>query len=302
MLETVVKQSESLPANSKLLILGAGFSGQHLAAAARALGVTVVCSRRKASCPNAEVVFDSELNKIPSSKSLRGITHLISCIPPDRNGNDPVLTSLSDQLKNMPLQWAGYLSTTGVYGDRQGNWASEQDLPNPKQKRSIRRLCCEKAWLASGLPVQILRLPGIYGPGRSAFESIISEKNKMIHKPGQVFSRIHIDDIAAATLHLINLAAQGNMPKIINIADNLPTNNIEVMSYAASLKKTCIPPIVPFEIAKKNLSPMALSFWQENRKVSNKMLCNKLGYKLIHPDYKSGLHDCLIQGASNAKQ
>ena len=114
----------------------------------------------------------------------------------------------------------------------------------------------------------------------------------MIDKPGQVFSRVHIDDIAGAIFHLIHLANKEKMPNIVNLADNLPTSNIEVMKFAASLLKTSLPPAEPFEIAAKQMSPMALSFWKENRRVSNNLLCNELGYSLIHPDYQSGLRDC----------
>ncbi len=295
MLTELVKRSMPLPPQSKLLILGAGFSGQHVAALARKLGSNVLCSRRDINSPGADVAFDSVAKKIPPLKVLREVTHLLSCIPPDPNGEDPVLTTLSAHLKEMPLEWVGYLSTTGVYGDRKGEWVSEADNPQPEQSRSKRRLSCEQAWEASGLPLQILRLPGIYGPGRSALQSIRNKKIKMIDKPGQVFSRIHVDDIAGAAFHLIHLANKGQRPQIINIADNLPTTNTEVLRFAASLLGIGVPPLEPFESAAKTMSPMALSFWQENRRVSNQMLCKDLGYSLIHPDYQSGLKDCLDQ-------
>ena len=117
----------------------------------------------------------------------------------------------------------------------------------------------------------------------------------MIDKPGQVFSRIHVDDIAGAVLFLINLYSQGKNPSVVNIADDLPTNNLEVINYAAKLVQKSLPSTVPFEIAKKTMSPMALSFWQENRKVDNKLLCKKFGYSLIFPDFKSGLKNCFSQ-------
>ena len=131
--------------------------------------------------------------------------------------------------------------------------------------RSIRRLSCEKQWLDTKLPIQILRLPGIYGPGRSVFESLLNGTTKMIDKPGQVFSRIHVDDIAGAVLFLINLYSQGKNPPVVNVTDNLPTNNLEVIEFAAKLAKKSLPSTVPFDIAKKTMSPMALSFWKENR-------------------------------------
>ncbi len=293
MLEALVKQSVPLPASSKMLILGGGFSGQRVAALARKLGVQVICSRRDLTKVGADVIFNTNPEILPPLEALENVTHLLSCIPPSETGTDPVLTALLPQLKEMPLQWAGYLSTTGVYGDCQGEWVSEVSSPNPQQPRSQRRFACESAWLSSGLPVQIIRLPGIYGPGRSALESITSGKCTPIHKPGQIFSRIHIDDIAGATFHLIHLAAKGKKPRIVNVADNYPSTNIEVLYYAASLLGVTLPPVEAFAVAEKRMSPMALSFWQENRKVSNKMLCEEMGYSLLHPDYHSGLQDCL---------
>ncbi len=294
MLKDLVNRSLGLPKGSKLLIFGGGFSGQHVAALIRAQGGNVVCTRREIKKPGADCVFNSLTKEIPSKYFLKNATHILSCIPPDPNGGDPVLMNLMEELQDLPLQWVGYLSTTGVYGDTKGKWVSEEDPPNPTQPRSKRRLNCEKAWQSSGLPVQIIRLPGIYGPGRSALTAIKSGKGRIIDKPGQVFSRIHVDDIAGALLHLINLANQGEKPKIINFADNMPTANKEVQSFAAELLGIPMPPIEQFELASQNMSPMALSFWQENRRISNKMLCEVLKYKLIHPDYRSGLKDCLM--------
>ncbi len=295
MLEALVKRFKPLPENSTLLILGGGFSGQCIGALARALGAKVICTRRDINQPGADFVFNSENQTLPPQEALVEITHLLSCIPPTSSGKDPVLSCLQNQLQELPLKWAGYISTTGVYGDRQGEWVTELDTPKPQQERSKRRLACEQDWEASGLPVQILRLPGIYGPGRSAIEIVQAGKTKMVHKPNQIFSRIHVEDIAGATMHLIQLAAKGKRPRVINIADDRPSSNTEVLTYAASLTGNSLPPIEPFEVASQSMSPMALSFWQENRRVSNQMLCKELGYCLLHPDYKSGLLDCFLQ-------
>ncbi len=277
-----------------MLILGGGFSGQHIAALARSLGAKVLCSRRCIKREGADFVFDSSTGELPSSEVFKGTTHLISCIPPDKNGEDPVLKHMEDQIKETRLQWVGYLSTTGVYGDSKGAWVNEKSPPRPNQLRSKRRLECEKRWLKTGLPVQILRLPGIYGPGRSALENILSGKCKLVDKAGQIFSRIHIDDIAGATIHLISLSKKGIHPKVINIADDLPSTNIDVLRYAAKLINFSLPDIEPFEIASKDMSAMALSFWQENRRISNELLCQDLEYSLIHKDYKSGLRECYL--------
>ena len=294
MIQDIVKRLDPLPPKSKLIIFGGGFSGQRIASVGRHLGAKVLCSRRKKNSNGADFIFNTD--KEFSNKIFEGATHVLSCIPPLLSGEDPVLSKLKVQLLNSKnLKWVGYLSTTGVYGDTKGEWVNESTTPNPQQERSIRRFSCEKEWLETKLPIQILRLPGIYGPGRSAFESLLNGTSKMIDKPGQVFSRIHVDDIAGAVLFLIHLYSQGKNPSLVNIADNLPTNNLEVIAHAAKIAKKSLPPKIPFEIAKQTMSPMALSFWQENRKVDNKLLCKKLGYSLIYPDFKSGLKNCLLK-------
>ncbi|WP_413678877.1 SDR family oxidoreductase [Prochlorococcus sp. MIT 0916] len=291
MIAEIVKHIDPLPTKSKLIIFGGGYSGQKIARLVRHLGTKVLCSRRKPNSEGADFIFNSDHEL--SNEIFEGVTHILSCIPPSINGEDPVLLKLKTKLLNSKnLKWVGYLSTTGVYGDTKGGWVNENTNPNPQQERSIRRFSCEKKWLETKLPVQILRLPGIYGPGRSAFESLLNGTAKMIDKPNQVFSRIHVDDIAGSVLFLINLYSKGRNPSVINVADNLPTNNIEVITCAAKIANKSLPPIIPFEIAKKAMSPMALSFWEENRKVDNKLLCEKLGYSLIHPNFKSGLKDC----------
>ncbi len=195
MIDDIVKQLEPLPAQSKLIIFGGGYSGQRIADVGRYLGTKVLCSRRKKNSDGADFVFNDD-KEVPN-EIFEGATHVLSCIPPLLSGKDPVLSRLKTQLLNSKnLKWAGYLSTTGVYGDTKGKWVNENTPPKPQQERSIRRLTCEKEWIETKLPVQVLRLPGIYGPGRSAFESLLNGTAKMIDKPGQVFSRIHVDDIA----------------------------------------------------------------------------------------------------------
>ncbi|WP_269603919.1 SDR family NAD(P)-dependent oxidoreductase [Prochlorococcus marinus] len=294
MIEDIVKRLDPLPPKSKFIIFGGGFSGQRIASVGRSLGTKVLCSRRKENSKGADFIFNTD--KEISNEIFDGTTHVLSCIPPLSNGEDPVLNKLKAKLLNSKkLKWVGYLSTTGVYGDTKGDWVNENTSPNPKQERSIRRFSCEKKWLETKLPVQIIRLPGIYGPGRSAFESLLKGTTKMVDKPGQVFSRVHVDDIAGAVLFLINLYAAGKNPSVVNVADNLPTNNLEVIAFAAKIAKKSIPSKVPFEIAKETMSPMALSFWEENRKVDNKLLCKILGYPLIYPSFKSGLKNCFSQ-------
>ena len=278
----------------KFLILGCGFSGSFFANRLRRLGYTALTSSRSEKKDPFSFVFNSAEGKVPDKKILDGVTHILSCIPPDQNGSDPVLGILKSKLQSLPLEWVGYLSTTGVYGDTNGNWVSESDEPNPFQKRSHNRLNCEKEWIESGLPVQIFRLPGIYGPGRSTFEAIRNQKIRVIAKKDQVFSRIHVADITNAIIYLLQNKDSLKFYQIINIADDNPCAQIEVIQYCYNLLGLEMPKPCLFEDAKKELSPIAQSFWIENRRVSNKLLCEKLGYKLIYRDYKLGLKNCFL--------
>ena len=196
------KPASLLENKKKFLVLGCGFSGSFFAKTIRKIGCTALTSSRSEKVDSNSFVFNSENGLIPNKKIFDGVTHILSCIPPDNHGNDPVLRSLKSQLQNLPLEWIGYLSTTGVYGNTKGDWVSEIDQPNPLQKRSHNRLKCEKEWIESGLPVHIFRLPGIYGPGRSTFETIRNNKIRVISQKDQVFSRVHVADITNAIIYL----------------------------------------------------------------------------------------------------
>ena len=288
-----------VPANSlgnknKFLILGCGFSGSFFAKKIRQLGYTALTSSRSKKKDPYSFVFNSENDIVPNKKIFDGVTHILSCIPPDKNGNDPVLGRLHNKLENLSLEWIGYLSTTGVYGNSEGNWVSEIDRPNPLQKRSQNRLNCEKEWIASGLPVQIFRLPGIYGPGRSTFDAIRNQKIRVISKKDQVFSRVHVADITNAIIYILQNKNSLKFHQIINIADDEPCSQIQVIQYCYDLLGLKMPKPILFEAAKKELSPIAQSFWMENRRVSNKLLCKTLGYKLIYKNYKLGLKNCFL--------
>ena len=279
--------------NKKFIIFGGGFSGQFIANEIRKLGCEALTSSRRIQNNSADFVFDSLSNVLPPEHIFDRTTHVLSCIPPDKNGQDPVLSRLHKKLKSLNLEWAGYLSTTGVYGNTYGEWVREKDTAKPLQDRSKRRLLCEESWLNSNLPIQIFRLPGIYGPGRSTFESIFKKNIKVIYKPNQVFSRIHVADIANAIIYLLLKINNENFKQIINIADNYPSSQIEVIEHSYKLLGLKMPEPMQFDDAKKLLSPIALSFWEENRRVSNTLLCKDLGYRLIHKNYKSGLKSCL---------
>jgi len=293
------KPASLLGGGNKFLILGCGFSGSFFAKTIKKLGCTVLTSSRSTSRDPNSFVFNSENGIIPDAKIFDGVTHILSCIPPDKNGNDPVLESLQSKLQDLPLEWIGYLSTTGVYGNTKGGWVSEIDQPNPSQKRSFNRLNCEKKWIESGLPVQIFRLPGIYGPGRSTFEAIKNKKIRVISKKNQVFSRVHVADITNAIIYLLQNKNSLKFYQIINIADDEPCSQIEVMQYCYNLIGLTMPEPILFEDAKKELSPIAQSFWMENRRVSNKLLCKTLGYKLIFKNYKIGLKNCYSNSQKN---
>jgi len=288
------KPASVLGNKNKFLILGCGFSGSFFAKTIRKFGCTVLTSSRSASKDPNSFIFNSEHEVPPDKKIFDGVTHILSCIPPDENGNDPVLKSLKNKLESLSLEWVGYLSTTGVYGNTKGDWVSEINEPNPFQKRSYKRLNCEKEWIESGLPVQIFRLPGIYGPGRSTFEAIKNKKIRVISKEKQVFSRIHVADIANAIIYLLQNKDSLKFYQIINIADDEPCSQIEVIQYCYDLLGLTMPKPILFEDAKDELSPIAQSFWMENRRVSNKLLCETLGYKLIYKNYKIGLKNCYL--------
>ena len=290
-----MKKSASLIGNkNKFLILGCGYSGSYFAKTIKKFGCTVLTSSRSVSRDPSSFVFNSENGVIPNTKIFDGVTHILSCIPPDKNGKDPVLRILKNKLKSLSLEWVGYLSTTGVYGNTKGDWVSEINEPNPFQKRSYKRLNCEKEWIESGLPVQIFRLPGIYGPGRSTFEAIKNKKIRVISKKNQVFSRIHVADITNAIIFLLQNKDSFNFHQIINIADDEPCSQIEVIQYCYNLLGLKMPKPILFEEAKEELSPIAQSFWMENRRISNKLLCETLGYKLIYKNYKIGLKNCYL--------
>lgn len=300
-METMESDTDVLTAGSpvnpvgRLLVVGAGYTGRRLAAAAARQGFEVVQTSRRppsGATPGPWLRFDTQGGVIPEPADLQRITHLFVSVPPDGQGGDPVLRLLESRLGALPLVWAGYLSTTGVYGDTAGAWVDESAPTPARPGRSQARLEAEQAWLASGLPLQIFRLPAIYGPGRTPFEALRSGTSRLIHKPGQVFSRVHVDDIVGAVLHCLALPAE-RRPTLLNVADDEPSSSSETLAYAAHLLGCPLPPLERFSSIEASLSPMARSFWQENRRVSNRRLCRELGYRLRYPSYREGYRDCL---------
>jgi nucleoside-diphosphate-sugar epimerase len=209
--------------------------------------------------------------------------------PPDENG-DPVLRAFGEDFTHAKhLRTIVYLSTVGVYGDRSGDWVDEDTPPLPGSARSRERLAAEQAWqklgVRRGIPVAVLRLAGIYGPGQNALVQIARGSARRILKSGQVFNRIHVDDIAQA----INAAFERRASGIFNVADDEPTPPGDPIAFAAKLMGVAPPPEIPFEAAAKSMSPMALSFWQECRRVKNDRLKHALGVTLLYPTYRQGL-------------
>ncbi len=242
-------------------------------------------------------VFDGTMPLAGACDIFARATHLLSSVPAE-GGGDPVLACHGvdiARLKN--LRWAGYLSTTGVYGDRAGGWVDENSELKPTGERGRRRVAAEAGWLdlwrKHGLLVHIFRLAGIYGPGRSAFESLRSGRAQRIDKPGQVFSRIHVDDIAqilAASIERPNPGA------IYNACDDDPAAPAEVIDHAARLLNITPPPLIPFAEAK--LSDMARSFYADNKRVKNERIKRELGVRLAYPDYRQGLAAILRRESS----
>jgi hypothetical protein len=221
--------------------------------------------------------------------AIEAASHVVVSIPPNA-GSDPALRHYA-----APLRRAGhltsivYLSTVGVYGDRGGAWVDETTPPNPRSARSTERLQAERQWqdfgAESGRPVAIFRLPGIYGPGRNALVDLVRGDAKRIVKPGQVFNRVHVDDIAQA----IDAAFARRANGIFNVCDNEPSPAPQVVTFAADLLGATPPPEILFDAIKDTLSPMALSFYGESKRVRNARMVRELGVSLAYPSYREGL-------------
>lgn len=222
--------------------------------------------------------------------ALKEATHLLISAGPSEQC-DPVLNSLKDEIKALAprLEWAGYLSTTGVYGDHQGDWVDETTALTPATKRGQLRVSAEAEWQSiPNLPLHIFRLAGIYGPGRGPFAKVRNGTARRIIKQGQVFSRIHVEDIAQVLWASIT---RPNVGAVYNLCDNDPAPPEDVIEYAAQLLGAPVPAAIDYETAE--MTPMARSFYAESKKVSNERIKTELGVKLKYPDYKTGLRALL---------
>ena len=227
--------------------------------------------------------------------ALNAATHLLISAGPSEDG-DPVLNALRTEItaRKDQFEWVGYLSTTGVYGDHQGGWVDEATPLTPSTKRGQMRVNAEAAWQDLGLPLHIFRLAGIYGPGRGPFAKVRNGTARRIIKQGQVFSRIHVDDIAQVVAASI---AQPNPGAIYNLCDDDPAPPEDVIAHAAELLGLPIPPAQDFETA--DMTPMARSFYAESKKVRNDLIKSELGVELLYPTYRTGLA-ALLKAEKNA--
>ncbi len=233
------------------------------------------------------ILFDRARPLADAAATLAGTTHLVASIPPDDQG-DPAIDLHGAAIAAIHMDWIGYLSTTGVYGDRGGAWVDETSDLRPAGVRGRRRVEAEESWLdlwrKHGRPVHLFRLAGIYGPGRGPFEQVRAGTARRVIKPGQVFSRIHVDDIVRV---LEASMAKPNPGAAYNVCDDESAPPQDVITEAARLLGIEPPPAIPFDQA--NLTPMARSFYDESKRVSNRRIREELGVTLAYPTYREGL-------------
>ena len=278
----------------RLLVLGAGFSGRAIAETFKAAGYAVAGTTRsqeKADTLSARgieaILYDGETISDALMAAMRQATHLVQSIAPGKSGDPLFRAGVPPITDLMPdLRWAGYLSTVGVYGDHMGAWVDEDTPVHPVSARSVERMEAEGKWLSfsqtSGVPVAVLRLAGIYGPGRNALRNVAEGTARRLVKKDQVFNRIRVEDIGAAALFL----SEGGHGGVFNITDDEPGPPQDVVAEAARLMGADMPPEVPFETAE--LSPMARSFYGENKRVSNARI-RSLGFEFRYPNYRMSL-------------
>jgi nucleoside-diphosphate-sugar epimerase len=284
-----------------LLILGAGFSGRAIGETFRQAGFSVTGTTRSAEKAESlralgiePVLYDGGAVSDALAAVMARATHVVQSIAPGKDGDPLFRTGVPGPSTLMPkLEWAGYLSTVGVYGDHKGGWVDEETKLNPVSVRSIERVEAENHWLAfgkaSGLPVAVLRLAGIYGPGRNALRNMEEGTARRLIKKDQVFNRIRVEDIGRSALFL----AEGHLGGVWNITDDEPGPPQDVVAEAARLMGLPVPPDIPFETAE--LSPMARSFYAENKRVSNAKL-KAAGFEFRFPNYRLSLGELHASG------
>ena len=290
---------EPLSQNKKLFCFGFGYTAGFLSEKLMAQdwkvsGTTTGVEKRDFLKKNGidAWLFDRTHNIPDPLKTFADVTHVLLSVPPDNDG-DPVFNAHGADLAALKnLEWVGYLSTTAVYGNQNGNWVDEKTPPAPSSRRGSLRLKAEEQWqslcLNEGLPLHIFRLSGIYGPNRSAIDAVRSGTAHCIDKPGHIFNRIHVEDIVQVLIASMNKPHAGS---IYNLADDTPSASYEVIRFACNLLGIESPPLIPFDQAE--IAPIVRSFYKDNKRVHNDAIKNELGVQLFYPDYHSGLKSCL---------
>jgi nucleoside-diphosphate-sugar epimerase len=263
---------------SNMLIFGIGYTSGYVHERLLALGWQVTAVRRVAG-PN-DIAFD---DRASVENTIKNASHILSSTPPDSSDGDAVLRSYGEALSASSARWIGYLSSTGVYGDCKGAWVDEDgEIAGRRSTRNTADL----AWQAIHPESRVFRLPGIYGPGRSMLDRIVEGKAHRIDLPDQVFSRIHVEDIVSAIIASFDAPAG-----LYNIADDQPCSQNALVEYGCALLGSDVPPMRSLEQSK--LSPQTLSFYAENRRVSNTKAKRLLGWQPTYPDFRSGLRACM---------
>ncbi len=284
----------------RLFCFGFGFSAQALAARLARAGWSIAGTcraegkRRRLAAQGVDAwLFDRDRPLDAARRAMETATAMLISAPPDAGG-DPVLDHHASDLAGLDLDWIGYLSTTGVYGDTGGALVNEDAPLDPTSERSRRRVAAEADWLnlgrRHGPPVHVFRLAGIYGPGRSVLDQVRAGRIRRIDRPGHLFSRIHVDDIARVAQASMARPRPG---RIYNVCDDEPAAQADVVAFACRLLGVEPPAPVPFELAAAEMSAMALSFWADNRRVDNARLKRELGLALAYPGYRDGLRAVL---------
>ena len=291
----------------KLFCFGYGYVAEHLAATLKNSGEDwVICGtttdvekRREMEKKGIKAyLFSERMTLSDPLYTLNGVTHILISIPPNHGGDVVFQAHARDILQISSVEWIGYLSSTAVYGNRDGDWVDENAELRPTSERGSKRAKAEIQWLKmrriAQIPINIFRLSGIYGPGRSAIETVRAGVSKRVYKEGHAFNRVHVDDIVQA---LIASMDQPNPGDIYNCADDNPAPSHELIDYACKLLGKESPPLKTYD-EDLDMSPLARSFYKDNKRVCNKKIKNKLGVTLKFPDYKSGLEDVVERESS----
>ena len=285
--------------DKKLFCFGYGYTASFMSERLRKFGWKVAGTttdpEKKVFLKQAGIealLYDQNRTITDPYQTFKDVTHVLLCIPPGADG-DPVVDVHGSDLAKMPnIEWVGYLSTTAVYGNQEGAWVDESTQPNPESRRGALRLRAEQQWqflhLNEGLPLHTFRLSGIYGPGRSAIDSVRTGTARRIDKPDHVFNRVHVEDIVQVLIASMN---KPNPGAIYNVSDDFPSPSHEVVSFACNLIGIDPPPLIPFDQAE--MAPIVRSFYKDNKRVRNDRIKAELGVNLLYPDYHSGLQACM---------